>query len=402
MSNQPTDAKAAAREFIARGWSPIPIPHRSKNPNRPGWQSITFTLDDFGSHPINVGVHLGPRSGNLTDVDLDHLYAVQMADLFIPQTDAVFGRPGKPRSHRLFITAAPIDSKPYKSRDEGTIVEIRASGQTVFPASTHPSGEPITWEQWPTTPATIDPAHLRDKVEDLHRACLARLAMARINIQDGKDGSRRLHAVCCRCVEHDLDDADSLTAIRFYEQDHPFPREWSDEEILQRLSDAEKKATRGQAVGGGKIKASQADLTEIAREILAEADTPPMKFWRGILYSHQGGIYRPASKASSNALIFLAADQKVTHLSTKHTASLRQAIEGLSLLPDHIEPGTWLIDDPPFPADEIQPLANGLFHLPSRTLLARMPDYFNVTGSLGCGCSTARTVVVVSQIGLVG
>src|SRR4051812_27481905 len=38
-------------------------------------------------------------------IDLDHRLAVELADQFIPETGAVFGRPGKPRSHRLFYSS---------------------------------------------------------------------------------------------------------------------------------------------------------------------------------------------------------------------------------------------------------------------------------------------------------
>ena len=62
------------------------------------------------------------------------------------------------------------------------------------------------------------------------------------------DGSKRLFAVACRAVGHDLSDAAAVAAIRQYEQTHAFPREWSDADILRRLRDAEKKTDRGSAI----------------------------------------------------------------------------------------------------------------------------------------------------------
>jgi len=55
---------------------------------------------------------------------------------------------------------------------------------------------------------------------------------------DGNDGSNRLYTVACRCVEHGLSDESSLATIRAYETERPFPRAYSDEQILKRVADA--------------------------------------------------------------------------------------------------------------------------------------------------------------------
>lgn len=34
-----------ASEYIARGWAPIPVPWRSKNPGYDGWQHLRVTAD---------------------------------------------------------------------------------------------------------------------------------------------------------------------------------------------------------------------------------------------------------------------------------------------------------------------------------------------------------------------
>lgn len=74
----------------------------------------------------------------------------------------------------------------------------------------------------------------------------ALLAMLRIRPDDDEhDGSNRLLAVCCRAVEHELDDGSAIATIRKYEETHPFPTQWSDDDILRRLRDAERKTRRG-------------------------------------------------------------------------------------------------------------------------------------------------------------
>src|SRR5262249_10249450 len=69
-----------------------------------------------------------------------------LADQFLPATGMVFGRPGKPRSHRMYKTAASFKTKKF-SGSGGMILELRSTGgQTVMPPSTHQSGEPITFD----------------------------------------------------------------------------------------------------------------------------------------------------------------------------------------------------------------------------------------------------------------
>jgi P4 family phage/plasmid primase-like protien len=272
------ETQRAALDYLAHGWQPIPVPRRTKNPNRPEWQKERRdepTVQREFLTSCNVGVLLGEPSGWLMDVDLDHILAVEMADQFLPPTPAVFGRQGKPRSHRLYKVSAPADTLQLKAGINGkatTVVELRGTGlQTVFPPSVHPSGERIAWEPGAGEPAVVAPEELRVAVQKLHAEVVAKLAlttdqaapdpptqapaaekaqqslaaMLRIRIGDGSDGSKRLYTAACRCVEWDLSDAEALTAIRSYAAVRPFPKDWSDEQILDRVRDAEKKVTRG-------------------------------------------------------------------------------------------------------------------------------------------------------------
>jgi hypothetical protein len=77
------------------------------------------------------------------------------------------------------------------------------------------------------------------------RACVS--AMLRMNVSDHRDGSGRLFAAACRVVEHDLDDADGLAAVRDYARQRPFPNEWSDAEVVTRVRDAERPRTAPRA-----------------------------------------------------------------------------------------------------------------------------------------------------------
>ena len=237
---------------------------------------------------MNVGVLLGEPSDWLIDIDIDHPRAVELAAQFLPPTPLVFGRAGKPKSHYLYKVSRPCASKRFASRSAGMIVELRSTGlQTVFPPSTHESGEVIQWLDQSQEPAEIDPEDLLDTVRSLADAVKVELGekaatrgrqkeavrhdasqppsepvviemaerarrchevLMRLKISDTNDGSRRLFAAACRCVEHDLDDETAMEAIGRYAHERPFRVRWTPSDIRNRLRDAEKRCQRGQAL----------------------------------------------------------------------------------------------------------------------------------------------------------
>lgn len=103
---------------------------------------------------------------------------------------------------------------------------------------------------WPNKKPSPEPDKLtaellRSNEHPKWQACLD--ALLAMNMTDHNDGSHRLFAACCRCVEHDLNDQDALETIRVYEKKTPFPIHWSDAEILKRIRDAENRCTRRSA-----------------------------------------------------------------------------------------------------------------------------------------------------------
>src|SRR5215472_2793793 len=147
--------------YISRGWALVPIPARAKGPVLKGWQVRTFAAADFPKGG-NIGVILGPRSGELVDIDLDCPEALALADIYLPLTKAEFGRASKPRSHRIYVApGAQFESfADPLIKGSSTILELRARGrdgtsehQTVIPPSIHPSGEAITWHSDIIAPA---------------------------------------------------------------------------------------------------------------------------------------------------------------------------------------------------------------------------------------------------------
>lgn len=139
-----------ALDLVRQGFSVIPVAYRSKNAYLDDWTSLRITTEDlpnyFGSKPVNIGVLLGEASAGLVDVDLDCEEAMTLAPHFLPSTEAVFGHMSKRRSHHLYFSSTP--TKKFIDPSSGaTLLEIRSSGQTVFPGSVHPSGELIEWDE---------------------------------------------------------------------------------------------------------------------------------------------------------------------------------------------------------------------------------------------------------------
>src|SRR4051812_11921264 len=173
-----------ALRYAQRGWNPVPIPFKAKGPTDNGWQERVITAENapqfFNSQAQNIGVILGPTSGGLTDVDLDCPEGIAVAPDLLPETHAVFGRPSKPRSHYLYKTslAGTADKATLQFRDptnKATLVELRVGGksgaQTVFPGSTHPSGEVIEWHT-EGDPAETDGEQLLRRVKVVAAAAL--------------------------------------------------------------------------------------------------------------------------------------------------------------------------------------------------------------------------------------
>ena len=148
------------KKLIKRGFVVIPIPYMQKSPVIKNWTKYEPTKENIDrdfppNKPMNVGVLNGKPSGNLADIDIDHKTALEFAERYLPKTDMVFGRKSKPSSHYIYKCPELPKTQKFQSSD-GCIIEIRSTGtQTVFPPSTHTSGEEIRFEK-DGEPATVD------------------------------------------------------------------------------------------------------------------------------------------------------------------------------------------------------------------------------------------------------
>ncbi|MGD9720102.1 MAG: phage/plasmid primase, P4 family [Pirellulales bacterium] len=453
---QASAAKLAAHSYAQRGWSVISVPLRSKNPGFDGWQRLRLTTETIHTHfngqPQNLGVLLGEPSGWLVDVDLDHPRAVELAPQFLPATPAIFGRAGKSRSHWLYRATRPVATKKHKSKSAGMIVELRSTGsQTVFPPSTHESGEAIAWVDETAEPTPIDPDQLLECVKRLADAVLVELgekrapidgnkrakkpapeprlsspaesvdkasrclaALMRIGITDQRDGSHRLFVCACRAVEYDLDDATALATISQYARQRPFPRGWTDQEILQRLRDAENQCRRGAALeldADGCVLLGQRDpqsgkLVLSPRRTLPTADAYVRDFhlhpdgrtlhsYAGMLMAWQHNRYIELEDNSVNKQLQSWLHDSLRYVFNRQSGELDlapydsnpstvnaalESIRAFAHLPVTVTSPSWLeaTDERP-PAIEILPCRTSLVHLPTMRQLPPTPQFFSVS-----------------------
>lgn len=151
------------------GLKPVPLHYRSKAAINREYVSPDYKPPDaalWSSNAYNLGVVLGETSNCTYDGDLDSPEALFFAPRFMPATKAIFGRKGKPASHRLYSSLdAPKDFKKLAFVDpvrkegekETTFLELRGSEhQTVMPGSIHEgTGEEVRWADNDDLPSEI-------------------------------------------------------------------------------------------------------------------------------------------------------------------------------------------------------------------------------------------------------
>jgi len=225
-----------------------------KNPGYSGWQKITdeeaqskVWAWDGENGVVNYGIRLGPQFGEICDIDLDSFESRELARYYLPETSS-FGRGGV-TTHYLFKVLDggngkgknALNSKRYQwdKRDEKSVLlEIRYSGQTMGPGSTHPeTKEVIEW---------MSPAEIRGLDADDLLSRVNKLAAASLLLRDWQSGGRDELAVCLigamLRAGYSAEDVDAFV--------EPILSESGDEEGIKRLK-AERLAT--ELAEGGRV-----------------------------------------------------------------------------------------------------------------------------------------------------
>ena len=154
-----TELIEAALQSMRRGWQPLYVPLRSKNPGQHNWGAHRLTEDQIPrvfARGGNLSLLTGEPSSGLTDVDLDAPEALACAEEYLPVTRMVHGRPGKPDSHRWYTASPPPRVTQWRDTDGTMLLELRGTGgHTLIPPSVHPNGEILTWTNQ-DEPARVD------------------------------------------------------------------------------------------------------------------------------------------------------------------------------------------------------------------------------------------------------
>lgn len=164
-----------ARALLKLGFAVIPVPARSKNPNRKCWEQERWTEAELPARFAgkgNIGVLLGEPSGWLVDVDLDDPRALELAETLLPHTGLVWGRCSKPQSHWIYRVTSPVNTKAWKNSNGTEIVSLRSTGaQSIAPGSEHDkTGERVEWHGAPGNPGVLSPDDLVGSIEQLVQA----------------------------------------------------------------------------------------------------------------------------------------------------------------------------------------------------------------------------------------
>jgi hypothetical protein len=193
-----TPLVAAALEYVARGWAPIPIPAREKNPNRRGWQNERYTPETipaaFG-HAGGIGLLCGEPSGGLLDVDPDTAEGAAAWSFYRIPTDRSHSRQGGFQHDWFYGDIVPQQIEKLCDPSGQCLIELRSTGgQTVVPPSLHPTGAPLEWTA-AGQPARVSTAALQRAVR-----CAGAAAMLARRWPDGArhDGALALAGMLLR------------------------------------------------------------------------------------------------------------------------------------------------------------------------------------------------------------
>jgi len=212
-----TTADAAAR-YIERGLAVVPVPPRSKNPGRSGWERLRITLEEvprYFDNGQNIGIHLGEPSGWRVDVDLDAPEIRQVAGRFLAPT-LTSGRASAPHSHWWYVCPG-AEHQTFTDLNGEMLLELRSTGHhTLVWPSVHPSGEEITWSGT-DQPHEIGAEELTRSCRELASAALiARCLPPPKDKRTGAGGGRHNIALALAgfMLRRGLDDATVLNILR--------------------------------------------------------------------------------------------------------------------------------------------------------------------------------------------
>ena len=177
------------RDYLRRGFVPIPVPLGKKNPGYRNWTKMRLTPEEWDElsrrgDAINISLLLGEPSGWLTDVDADVPEAVTVADSFLPRT-VTSGRENSPCSHRWYRSYGAKNRKWLGLNGE-VLLEVRSTGlQTLVEPSIHPEdGDRYMWDR--RNGMDLTEVSCEDLVERCNKVATATLIARHLPLEGGR------------------------------------------------------------------------------------------------------------------------------------------------------------------------------------------------------------------------
>lgn len=231
------------------------------------WSSFEDALAYFAKHRELAGL-------GFVFTDSDPYAGVDLDDCLDTNGDFIWGRDVvkglqsyteiSPSGHgvKLFVEASkperakcrkdgfgPLKIGKVEVYDRGRFFAVTGERMKPFPLTIENREDDLNamcnwlWPQQASqSKTTQDGTGSGSDTEAAYDACLSK--MRAMKVTDHNDGSHRLYAACCRCVEFNLGDQSAIRCIRQYASEVPFPKQWTDDEITKRLRDAESKCDR--------------------------------------------------------------------------------------------------------------------------------------------------------------
>ena len=140
---------ANALQYLAHGYSVIPLAPKQKGPKISGWTKYCEELmnvkdaQSFFGKNQNIGLCLGPASDLCAvDIDTDDPYLIKKIEKLLPVSPL---RKKGAKGYTVFFKYNGMASKSVKD-DQGNGLDFLSAGrQTVLPPSIHPSGIEYQW-----------------------------------------------------------------------------------------------------------------------------------------------------------------------------------------------------------------------------------------------------------------
>jgi hypothetical protein len=132
-----------AGHYLNLGFGVVPLRPRTKKAYLDSWPKTVFKLADFRPSD-NIG--LRSLHGLVVLDDDFETSSLGCDNVFLPSTGAIWGRPHKPRSKRLYYCPELTDTITFTDVDATHLYQLRVGQQDMAPPSIHPdTGERLKW-----------------------------------------------------------------------------------------------------------------------------------------------------------------------------------------------------------------------------------------------------------------